>query len=120
MPARDGRLHADEQVAVVAVVGEIDIATADDMHARLVGAGSGPRRAAAVVADLSRVEFFDASGVRALVSARRRLAERGVRLLLGEPAHAVARTLEVLGLAASFETLPLRELPLAGHTAAPN
>ncbi|MBX9388277.1 STAS domain-containing protein [Streptomonospora halotolerans] len=117
VPAQDGGRDADEQIAVVPVLGEIDIATADDMYARLLAAGPGR---AAVAADLSRVEFFDASGVRALVSARRRLAERGVRLVLGEPSHAVVRTLEVLGLADSFDVLPLRELPLAGHTAAPN
>ncbi|GAA1784837.1 MULTISPECIES: STAS domain-containing protein [Streptomonospora] len=93
---------------VVAVQGEIDIATADDMRDRLLAAASEPG-CATVVADLSEVEFFDASGVRALMAARRRLDADGVRTVLGGPSAAVVRTLEVLGLAGLFPVVPPTE-----------
>ncbi|MFD0775420.1 STAS domain-containing protein [Streptomonospora algeriensis] len=100
----------DGDTVVVAVQGEIDIATADDMRDRMLAA-AGERGSAVLVADLSEVDFFDASGVRALMAVRRRLNARGVRMVLGGPSAAVVRTLEVLGLLGCFTVLPPAEVP---------
>ncbi|QBI54197.1 STAS domain-containing protein [Streptomonospora litoralis] len=100
----------DGEAVVVAVRGEIDIATADDMRDRLLAAAGEPG-CAVLIADFTGVDFFDASGVRALMAARRRLGARGVRLVLGGPSAAVLRTLEALDLAAEFPVLPVAQVP---------
>lgn len=106
--------HGD--TAVVVVEGEIDIATADDMGNRMLAAAGEPG-IAVLIADLSGVDFFDASGVRALMGVRRRLDARGVRMVLGGPSAAVVRTLDVLGLVGSFAVLPSAELPFSARSA---
>ncbi|GAA4920663.1 STAS domain-containing protein [Streptomonospora salina] len=107
-----------QDTAVVAVRGEIDIATADDMRDRMLAAAGEERRTALLVADLSGVGFFDASGVRALMAVRRRLDARGVRMALGGPSPAVLRTLEALGLAGCFTVLPQAQVPFTARSAA--
>lgn len=104
------------ETAVVAVRGEIDIATADDMRDRMLAAAGQPG-CAVLIADLSEVDFFDASGVRALMAVRRRLASRGVRVVLGAPSAAVVRTLDVLDLACGFTVLPPSEVPFNADSA---
>ncbi|MUL44144.1 STAS domain-containing protein [Streptomonospora sp. PA3] len=114
--AGDARFDAGES-AVVAIQGEIDIATADDMRDRMLAAAGEPG-CAVLIADLSEVDFFDASGVRALMAVRRRLAARGVRMVLGGPSAAVVRTLEVLGLVGGFTVLSAAQIPFSARSAA--
>ena len=59
------------------------------------------RRVHGVVVDLSGVTFMDSSGIGALVSGRRRLAEgAGMRLVCTQPT--VVRLFELTGLTAVF------------------
>ncbi|WP_116246151.1 STAS domain-containing protein [Nocardiopsis sp. FIRDI 009] len=79
---------------VVELDGEIDLATADQVYARLAGAVVD----GCVIVDLTAVEFIDASGVNALIAAQR--AATGVRrhLLLASPPRQLSRILDVLSL----------------------
>ena len=116
MSGRDGERFRCGEAVVVPVHGEIDIATADDTRDRLLGEAARTDCACMVV-DLSRVEFFDASGRRALMAAYQRLTRDGRHMVLAEPAPAVSRVIDVLGLSGSFEVYPLVEMALA-HTRA--
>ncbi|WP_434439166.1 STAS domain-containing protein [Lentzea sp. E54] len=84
-------------VVVVAVEGEIDADTADDVLAALrAGVDSdGP----ALVADLSRVSFFGSTGISTLITAHEFADERGKQLHVVAPQRAVRRPLEVTGVA---------------------
>ena len=75
---------------VVAVVGELDAATAGQLVRRL----SAPP--AVQVIDLSGVTFIDASGVRALVDVT--VCDGSNRRLLRAPSRAVVRICEITGL----------------------
>jgi len=97
-------------VAVVAVDGEIDLATCERLAASLDGALAGGEP---VVIDLCRVLFVDSSGLRALLAARSRSAAAGSALALAcPPDGVVARLLEVSGTAAAFTVHPTRDAAL--------
>ena len=81
---------------IVALHGELDMASADGLADALVEvAGS------TVVVDLSRLAFMDSSGISALVVARNRiLADGQGQLVVTRPGGIVRRALEILGLSA--------------------
>ena len=88
-------------LAIVGVVGELDVATASRLHAvlerRLVGVGG------TVVVDLSQVCFLAIAGVNALIDVQRRAqAERWNLRLVTEP-RCVRRLLALTGLQTSFD-----------------
>ncbi|MEW9530849.1 STAS domain-containing protein [Microbispora sp. NPDC049125] len=97
--------HAGQ--AVMAVFGEIDLYTAPRLQAeftRLLEAA--PDR---VVIDMSGVEFCDSTGMNVLLSALKRLRERGGNLEVAAPRPAVRKILQVTGLDSVFtvhETVP--------------
>ncbi len=75
---------------VVAVSGELDIATADRLTKALAGIEVEPDHLLAV--DLSGVEFMDSTGLRLLIGANRRAGEAGYRFTVvtgGSPAKRV-------------------------------
>ena len=81
----------------VEVGGEVDLAVADDLAARLeaiADASSG-----AVTVDLSQVTFLDSSGATALVLTHRRLGAEGRQLTVRRPSQMVSRVFEITGLA---------------------
>jgi anti-sigma B factor antagonist len=93
---RDGRV-------ILALRGELDLATSDDLRRAIVRAeASGVRE---LVLDLSDLQFVDSSGIHLIVQFAHRLQTRGPRLSLlrgPEPVHRV------------FELCRLdRELPFA-------
>ncbi|WP_017594860.1 STAS domain-containing protein [Nocardiopsis potens] len=97
---------------LVPVEGEIDIATADAMRELiLLAAERGPR--GCVVVDLSRVGFFDASGVRALLTAYRVLTAQGRHMVLAEPSAPARRTLDALRIHDLIDVYPIVEMALA-------
>lgn len=117
--AEDARFFIQERspcvdMTVVPVHGEVDLATADRMRDRLIQAVE-ESRCDCLVVDMSRLDFFDASGVNALVSVFKSLALQGRHMVLAEPAPVAARVLEVLGMDRVFEVYPLLEMALA-HT----
>lgn len=85
---------------VVRATGEIDVATAPQIEARLLALidEGGP-----VSLDLNDVTFIDSSGLRALVTARQKADENSVEFLLAGRSPAVDRLLEVTGLDAVFQ-----------------
>jgi anti-sigma B factor antagonist len=56
-----------------------------------------------VVLDLSQTEFLDSSGLRAMLSAERRLQTQGRVMKVRSPSSLVARLLEVTSLADHFD-----------------
>jgi anti-sigma B factor antagonist len=83
-------------VRVVAVAGELDIATAPELCARLDR--SRGRRKPRVLVDLSDVDFCDSTGLRALLGAAAEVRAHGGRFaIVCPPAGDVARLLHVVG-----------------------
>ena len=76
--------------------GELDIATSPDLAAALDGAIESGRRF--VLLDLGEVWFVDASTLRVMLRAHRRLAKRGGRLVIVCSDPLVARVFEITGL----------------------
>jgi len=85
--------------ARLAVGGDLDIATADQLvvaaEERLAISGN-----AELTLDLAGVRFCDSAGINALVRVRRLCDERGGRLQVVNPQLAVRRVLEFAGLTA--------------------
>jgi anti-sigma B factor antagonist len=78
----------------LAISGEIDVATRDQLDARLADeAGS-----AMVSLDLAGVSFIDSSGLRVLIEHHQRFEEEGGQLELTELSAPAARLIEVAGL----------------------
>jgi anti-sigma B factor antagonist len=86
-----GRL---DSVATVAVVGELDIATAPRLSAALDVHGD----AKVLVVDLTAATFIDSTGVRALIEADRRSAGSGSRFVVQVDGGPVLRVLELCEL----------------------
>src|SRR5688572_778269 len=91
------RTVASDGVTTVALSGDVDMVVADG----LLGALSEVIDDAAttgVVVDMSRVRFWDSSGVGALVTAYRRASERGTTLVIGDMSEQVRQILHLTGL----------------------
>ncbi len=86
--------------AVLTVRGELDAYSApglEDQVGRLITQGVGT-----IVLDLSDTGFLDSSGLRAILTAQRRLTEGGGQLSLRTPSEPVTRLLEITGLTDHF------------------
>jgi anti-sigma B factor antagonist len=82
--------------AVVAVTGEIDMATAPALEARIDAVlAAGP---SIVVLDLADTAFMDSTGLGVVVRAARRLEERSAKLIVRSPQPAVQRVLHITGV----------------------
>ena len=100
-PARLEVRRVDHPLGVVLTLsGELDLATAPVLQARLdpVMRGSGM-----VVINLSRLEFIDSSGLHTLVRAERHLRRSGGQLVLVRGPRAVHRIFEITSLDSHFE-----------------
>ncbi|SDF96261.1 anti-anti-sigma factor [Lentzea fradiae] len=84
-------------VVVVAVEGEIDVDTADEVLDALREGfrGEGP----ALVADLTEVTFFGSTGISTLITAHELADEHGKDFHVVAPQRAVKRPLQVTGVA---------------------
>lgn len=84
----------------MAVAGEIDLYTAPRLQAEFTRLlEDNPAR---VVIDMSGVDFCDSTGMNVLLSALKRLKERGGRLEVAAPRPAVRKILQVTGLDSVF------------------
>jgi anti-sigma B factor antagonist len=79
---------------LVAVAGELDMATAPELTGAMDELG-GSRRL--VTLDLRALTFMDVAGLRAVVEARRSVRRVGHRLQILQPAGEAARVLEMTG-----------------------
>jgi anti-sigma B factor antagonist len=96
--------HDVDGVRVVGVSGELDLAGAVKLCARVDAARDAGRRR--LVLDLTRLEFCDSSGLRALIGAAAEVRATAGRVVIVPPvAGAVAR---LFALAGVEEILPLR------------
>jgi anti-sigma B factor antagonist len=97
-------VRQDDASAVVAVAGEIDLATAPVLSSELetVAVTSGT----VVHVDLAEVSFLDSSGISALVEFRKRLEQADASLVLHRAGPTIQRVLEISGLGALFELRP--------------
>ena len=84
-----------EHGIVVAVSGEIDLATAPVVGRELLRAAASHDL---VAIDLSTTSFLDSTGLHAIMAANLRLRERGGRLVIVEGPPEVSRLFELTGL----------------------
>ena len=94
LPALRITQERDGDGTVLRLAGELDLATADQLRARLADAAAVRR----VVVDLAGLDFLDVAGLNTLLEANRNLAAHGGRLLLRRPRPMVLRMLGLLGL----------------------
>src|SRR5918992_5675758 len=88
--------HEEAGVKVIAVAGELDIASAPRLCARLDATRTGRRPR--LLVDLTDVDFCDSTGLRALLGAASEVRAHGGRFaIVCPPAGDVARLLEVVG-----------------------
>jgi anti-sigma B factor antagonist len=81
---------------IVAVDGEIDLATAPELRDVIRQAFGGHPET--LVIDLARVTFIDSSGLHALIDADRRSTAAGIRLIIVPAAADVHRPFSLAGL----------------------
>lgn len=90
--------------AVIAPIGEVDLATAPRIRQEGVRVVAGGARQ--VVVDLGGVDFLDSLGAGVLVALRKRVAAVGGTLRLARPEPQVARVLRLAGVDRAIEVLP--------------
>jgi anti-anti-sigma factor len=105
------RVDVFPTATVVTVAGEVDLAVAEPLRRALQEACATPRDLVAV--DLSDVSFLDSTGLHALVTAHKRLAERNARLVVVVPPGLVRRVMELSGLTGMIEVAERLEDALA-------
>jgi anti-anti-sigma factor len=96
------RASNGEGLTTMVLEGELDIATAPVLEGALTeveGGGAGT-----LLLDLRGLRFIDSTGLRALLSARRRAQTAGRRLRLANLQPPVARVFEVTGAGRLFDT----------------
>src|SRR5438270_4666192 len=95
--------HDDDRV-VLSLDGELDMASAPLLQQAIedVELAGKPM----VVLDLQRLEFIDSTGLRIILSARKRCAERDQELAVTRGSQQVERLLIVIGMAEHLHTVP--------------
>ena len=95
---QDGRFPVEmvDGVPVVATPEEIDITNAPELGSVLLEAAAHGH--GTLVADLSRTEFCDSSGLHALLAAHKRATAAGGDMLLVIPGNAVLRVFTITGV----------------------
>ena len=105
--------HEEGGVRVIAVSGELDIATAPRLCARLDASRAG--RYPRLLVDLTNVDFCDSTGLRALLGAAAEVRAAGGRFAIVCPPNGdVARGLEIVGAA---EWMAIHDDPESGLAA---
>lgn len=97
--------------AIIAVTGEIDASTSDQLAeavAAALGAGRGR-----VLVDFAHVTFIDSSGLGVLVRSHRRADAAGARFAVVHPSPHTRKLIRVLGLDQLLAVYDSREQALA-------
>lgn len=97
----------DDETHVVSVRGEVDIFTAPEFKARISDAIEAGRDL--VIVDLMGATFIDSSSLGVLISAHRRLRQRGGRLVVVTDVDAVLNTFRITGLDTVLEICASRD-----------
>ena len=99
------REHHANGVHVIAMRGELDLATAPRLAVRIDTARrNGSRR---LLIDLTTAEFCDSSGLRALIGCRQEVAGAAGRMVVA--AHEESAVGRMFALAGAHEVLPVYE-----------
>src|SRR5512133_2566401 len=95
---QDGRFPVEmvDGVPVVAAPEEIDITNAPELRSALLEAAAHGH--GTLVADLSRTQFCDSSGLHTLLAAHKRATDAGDEMLLVIPGNAVLRVFTITGV----------------------
>lgn len=110
-------LTAPDGAVIVAIGGDLDIASAPAVREPLLGLlRPGACR---IVIDLSAVRYADASGLAVLVGTQRRAVLLGGGLRLAAPRPEVARVLAVTGLSRYLAVYPTVRAAVAGRKPEP-
>ncbi|HVX16675.1 MAG TPA: STAS domain-containing protein [Acidimicrobiales bacterium] len=99
--------------AVLAVSGEVDVATAPGLRERLVGLVSEGHHQ--IVVDLEAVEFLDSTGLGVLVGALKRVRTQGGELALVCTQQRVLKVFEITGLTQVFPIHPSVDEAVTGR-----
>lgn len=111
-PQLDIRQEApSEGTRVVALRGELDVATVPTFRDALTPAADDPEVHTLVV-DLVEVTFIDSTGLMTLLNILRRLVRREARLVIACSNPTVLRLFEATRTDATFEIVPTREQAL--------
>ncbi len=86
---------SEDSYTVVALTGESDVYTYDQLRAALEAEVT--RGVALLIVDLSGLEFMDSTGVQVLLDIRVMMNDRGGKLALAQPQNTVARVLNLVG-----------------------
>ena len=92
-----------EHGIVLAVSGEIDLATAPTLEHELLRA---EQTDAVVAIDLTNVSFMDSTGLHMIMDANLRLRERGGRLIIVQGPPQIRRLFELTGLSDHLDLVP--------------
>jgi anti-anti-sigma factor len=111
------RVRQERGHTVLEFRGEIDLAAATEIAPHLDR--ETDRRSARVVIDLSRIEFFDCSGLRLLYRARSRILDRGGHVLLVCAHPLTLRVLRITGLSRLLPPQPTLDAALEQPEATP-
>jgi anti-sigma B factor antagonist len=82
---------------VLAVAGEVDLSTAEQLTGEITGALDAPG-VELVKVDLGEVSFMDSAGLRVLVAGMKQAASRNIRLVAENPQPQVGKVLRITGL----------------------
>jgi anti-anti-sigma factor len=90
---------------VVSLHGDLDLVTADDALTDVLHRASESADAILIL-DMSGVTFMDSQGLRALLSARTTLQQRGRELVLRRPPRTAMLVMEICGVLDQFTIEP--------------
>jgi anti-sigma B factor antagonist len=101
----------DDERHLIAVRGEIDLFTAPDLKATLLGAiDAGKNR---IVVDLTDTAFLDSTALGVLIGAIKRVRARDGALTIVNVDPNIAKTFEITGLDQIFTISPTRDEAIA-------
>jgi anti-sigma B factor antagonist len=86
------RVEQVDPAPIMFLTGELDLSTIDEL------ASAFDDQDGSLLVDLDGVSFMDSSGIRTIVSARKRLLKDGGELTLRAPRPHIRRVLEITGL----------------------
>ena len=92
------RSRRDADAHVLALYGDLDVASASDVEAALVAIETTARPADSVIVDLRGLTFIDSTGLRLLIEASNRAQTATYRLRLLQPKDGVFRVCVIAGI----------------------
>jgi len=95
------------RVAVVSVSGRIDTSTSSELETKLQDLMEEGQKN--IILDFSSVEFLSSSGLRVLVTTRKKIRNSGGDIVLANASQRASDSFEIAGLDKLFKSYPDRE-----------